>query len=112
MDGQRVVVPLDPPSESKPGDRVYVEGFSHEERGGKYGYFCTCHWMLEINWIRTQIIWTLIFLWYGSFYYSAPDKQLNPKKKVFEALKVLTKPKFILRLKWQSHNYDVWIEFR
>jgi len=33
MDGQRVVVPLDPPSDSKPGDRVYVEGFSHEQHG-------------------------------------------------------------------------------
>lgn len=33
MDGNRVVVPLDPPAESKPGDRVFVEGFSHEELG-------------------------------------------------------------------------------
>ena len=36
MDGQRVVVPLDPPAESKPGDRVYVEGYSHEEHGGNF----------------------------------------------------------------------------
>ena len=34
MDGQRVVIPLDPPANSKPGDRVFVEGFSHEQHGG------------------------------------------------------------------------------
>lgn len=33
MDGQRVVVPLDPPTDSKPGDRVFVEGYSHEQLG-------------------------------------------------------------------------------
>ena len=34
MDGQRVVIPLDPPANSKPGDRVFVEGFTHEQHGG------------------------------------------------------------------------------
>lgn len=35
MDGEKVVIPLDPPANSKPGDRVFVEGFSHEDLGGK-----------------------------------------------------------------------------
>jgi len=50
MEGVREVIPLDPPAESQPGARVYVEGFHHSEHG-------------------------------------EPDQQLNPKKKVFEALK-------------------------
>lgn len=33
MDGEKVVIPLDPPANSKPGDRVFVEGFSHEDLG-------------------------------------------------------------------------------
>lgn len=35
MDGNRVVIPLDPPADSKPGDRIFIEGFSHAEHGGK-----------------------------------------------------------------------------
>jgi len=33
IDGTRNVVPLDPPVESQPGDRVIIEGYSHEEHG-------------------------------------------------------------------------------
>jgi len=33
IDGTRVVCPLDPPPESQPGDRVIIEGYSHEEHG-------------------------------------------------------------------------------
>jgi len=51
MDGNRVVIPLDPPPQSKPGDRIFIEGFAHSEHG-------------------------------------EPDEQLNPKKKIFETLKV------------------------
>ena len=37
-DGSREVVPLDPPSGSKIGDRVTVEGYEHENLGGiRYG---------------------------------------------------------------------------
>ena len=35
LNGDREVIPLNPPSESQPGDRVYVEGYSHSELGGK-----------------------------------------------------------------------------
>ena len=35
LNGDREVIPLSPPSESQPGDRVYVEGYSHAEHGGK-----------------------------------------------------------------------------
>jgi len=50
MQGNRDVTPLEPPVGSQPGDRIYIEGYSHEQHG-------------------------------------APDEQLNPKKKIFEALK-------------------------
>jgi len=33
MDGVREVIPLDPPAESTPGSRVFVEGYSHSELG-------------------------------------------------------------------------------
>ena len=37
-DGKREVVPLDPPSGSKIGDRVTVEGYEHDKLGGtEYG---------------------------------------------------------------------------
>lgn len=49
-DGKRQVIPLNPPAECKPGDRVVVKGYEHETAG-------------------------------------EPDEQLNPKKKIFEALK-------------------------
>lgn len=49
-DGRRQVIPLNPPAECKPGDRVVVKGYEHETAG-------------------------------------EPDEQLNPKKKIFEALK-------------------------
>jgi hypothetical protein len=34
LDGKREIVPLDPPADSKPGDRVTVEGYEHEKHGG------------------------------------------------------------------------------
>lgn len=34
MDGNRVVIPLEAPEGSKPGDRVFIEGYSHEQHGG------------------------------------------------------------------------------
>ena len=33
-DGVRQVVPLEPPVESKPGERVTVEGYGHDKMGG------------------------------------------------------------------------------
>jgi len=33
MEGVREVIPLDPPAESAPGSRVFVEGFHHSEHG-------------------------------------------------------------------------------
>jgi len=33
MEGNREIIPLDPPPESQPGTRVYVEGYSHSELG-------------------------------------------------------------------------------
>lgn len=49
MDGQRVVIPLDPPANSNPGDRVFVEGYSHEEHGGNSLLLCF-FWMIKILW--------------------------------------------------------------
>ena len=34
FDGKREIVPLDPPADSKPGDRVTVEGYEHDKLGG------------------------------------------------------------------------------
>lgn len=34
-DGKRQVIPLNPPAECKPGDRVVVKGYEHETAGGK-----------------------------------------------------------------------------
>jgi len=33
MEGDREVIPLDPPPESQPGKRIYIEGYSHSELG-------------------------------------------------------------------------------
>jgi hypothetical protein len=56
-DEPRAVEPLDPPSDSKPGDRVSVEGY-------------------EVG---------------------APDEVLNPKKKIWEKLQVITQSKKLLQ---------------
>ena len=35
--------PLDPPADSKPGDRVFVDGYQHETAGG----MCSIYWILH-----------------------------------------------------------------
>ena len=40
-DGKRQVLPLSPPAECKPGDRVVVQGYEHETAGGE--------WIIEHN---------------------------------------------------------------
>ena len=34
-DGKRQVIPLCPPEDCKPGDRVVVQGYEHETAGGE-----------------------------------------------------------------------------
>lgn len=33
MNGKRQVIPLNPPADSQPGDRIFIEGFSHADHG-------------------------------------------------------------------------------
>ena len=37
------VEPLDPPADSKPGDRVFVDGYQDEMAGG----MCSIYWILH-----------------------------------------------------------------
>ena len=61
---------LEPPPESVPGERVFVEGYDQE--GVRFSYLmCGCRY-----WLCPLLI-------------LEPDEQLNPKKKIFETIQVL-----------------------
>lgn len=61
MDGNREVIPLEPPAGSKPGDRVYVEGYSHEEHGGIFvGKF------YFLNYVITMLL-SMLNMWKVKF---------------------------------------------
>lgn len=62
---------LDPPSDSKPGEIVLVEGYEREKCGGLWMY-------LTMIKFYTKIINIVL----------APDEQINPKKKIFEQIQV------------------------
>ena len=55
MEGNREVIPLDPPSESKPGDRIYIEGFNHCDHGGKLKT-CVCVLLISHNYLFLYLV--------------------------------------------------------
>ena len=86
--------PLDPPPDSKAGDRVYVDGYQHDVAGGEvqcteYGSrslsvaLCPLQksirgWGIDGQKMKTNAFAIL----------TEPDAVLNPKKKIFDQVQV------------------------